>query len=287
MIKNKIETIQPQSEKLDGIYRGVVEDNNDPLKSGLCKIRVFGVHTENKFKNELDGIPTDELPWAEPALGLFEGGVSGYGSWTAPLQGSHVFLFFEAGNILQPRYFASAPGIPTESPNGNLGFNDPAEQYPESDKLNEPDWSKDARGEESRNRNGEIEYGPEYPHNTVYSTHGDLIIEIDSTPNKERINIWHKKADSYIEMDTNGNMVINNSNDRFENTDNNQEITIVGNYNVSVEGTIYIEAKGETTVNGANVYLNDGTGKIVTTNHICQVTGLPHNNGSSTCYAEE
>ena len=155
MIKNSIENIRPKSEELSSIYRGVIEDNNDPEKAGRCKIRVFGVHTANKYKSNVDGIPTDELPWAEPAFGLFEGSMSGFGSWTVPLQGSHVFLFFEAGNILQPRYFATVPGTPTEAPENTAGFNDPDENYPVSstnaphqpNALNEPDFHRLGRNE--------------------------------------------------------------------------------------------------------------------------------------------
>lgn len=113
MIKNDPSEFQSQSEKLNGIWRGVIEDNNDPEKRGRCKIRVFGLHTEKKDKTQFEGIPTNELPWSEPALGLIEGSISGYGLWSVPLQGSHVFLFFENGNILQPKYFATVPGIPS------------------------------------------------------------------------------------------------------------------------------------------------------------------------------
>jgi len=61
MIKNDPSEFQPQLEILNGIYRGVIEDNNDPEKRGRCKIRVFGINTENKTKTNFDGIPTEEL----------------------------------------------------------------------------------------------------------------------------------------------------------------------------------------------------------------------------------
>ena len=45
------------------IYFGVVEERSirDEYRLGRCKVRIFGVHSEDK--NEL---PTDELPWAFP-----------------------------------------------------------------------------------------------------------------------------------------------------------------------------------------------------------------------------
>lgn len=39
-------------------WQGVVEDNNDPLKLGRCKVRILGYHTDDKKQ-----IPTDALPW--------------------------------------------------------------------------------------------------------------------------------------------------------------------------------------------------------------------------------
>ena len=62
MLKNDLESYQPQEGRLPGIYRGVIEDNNDPDKTGKCQVRVFGIHTEDKVKEGLHGIPTKELP---------------------------------------------------------------------------------------------------------------------------------------------------------------------------------------------------------------------------------
>jgi len=42
---------------------GVVEDNNDPLKMGRARVRIFGFHTDN-----LAELPTAGLPWAIPVM---------------------------------------------------------------------------------------------------------------------------------------------------------------------------------------------------------------------------
>ena len=112
MIKNPLSDSAVQSEKMFGFYRGVVEDNNDPLKAGRVRVRIFGIHTSQLRKTVDEGIPVDELPWSEPCLPIAEGSISGYGMWSVPVQGSHVMIFFEAGNLFQPRYFATMPGIP-------------------------------------------------------------------------------------------------------------------------------------------------------------------------------
>jgi len=178
MIKNDFADLQPPQSKLNSIYRGIVEENNDPLKAGRCRVRVFGVHTAVKEQTTTTGVPTADLPWAEPALSIIEGSISNYGVWGVPLQGSHVFLFFENGNILNPRFFASAPGIPTTAPDTTVGFNDPDGVYP--DKIDDPDY-----------------YSPkdsEYPECISFVTHGGHRIEVDNTPGNKRILIMHQSG---------------------------------------------------------------------------------------------
>ncbi len=217
MIRHKQEDLLPMPEKLEGIYRGVIEDRNDPEQAGRVKVRVFGVHSERREKSNIEGIPTDELPWAEPAMGLIEGSMSGFGLWAIPLQGSHVFVFFEAGNIMQPRYFATAPAIPTVGStietNPFRGFVDPDGVYPtiaseaplKPNALNEPDVHRLARGDitstivnEKKDRQiTEIPtatgleedewneplptYDARYPENIVLATHGGIVVELDNT----------------------------------------------------------------------------------------------------------
>ena len=42
-------------------FQGVVEDRFDPLKLGRVRVRILGLHTDNKKL-----IPTEDLPWAFP-----------------------------------------------------------------------------------------------------------------------------------------------------------------------------------------------------------------------------
>ena len=211
MLKNVPSDLQIEPDKLFGFYRGVVEDNNDPLKAGRVRIRVFGLHTEKKSKDETEGIPTEELPWAEPCLSITEGSISGFGVWSVPLQGSHVMVFFENANPFQPRYFASMPGIPESksslkktqvtSPlaaSKKDGFRDPDGAYPVQDRLGEPDVHRLARGvkaetlvttkEENLDTAIQVAYGgswdepnpfyrARYPHNFVFTTHGGLTVD--------------------------------------------------------------------------------------------------------------
>ncbi len=41
------------------LYAGIVEDRNDPMSIGRVRVRVFGLHSEDK-----GALPTQDLPWA-------------------------------------------------------------------------------------------------------------------------------------------------------------------------------------------------------------------------------
>ena len=146
-MKNKLDDLRPQSNKFWGIYRGVVECRYDPLFSGRIKVRVWGIHTQVKEKSEITGIPIEELPWAQPVNGIFQGSVSGYGASVVPILGSHVLVFFENGDPMQPRYFASVPAIPEKREDIILGFTDPCDIYPKDARMGEPDFHRLAREE--------------------------------------------------------------------------------------------------------------------------------------------
>lgn len=234
MIKHDMKDMTLARDRLLGIYRGVVEDNKDPQLAGRCKVRVFGIHTEEKVKSALEGIPTDELPWAQPAYGLIEGSISQYGCWAVPLQGSHVFVFFENGHILQPRFFATVPGIVANGPDASKGFNDPDGVYP------------DKTGVDLHPGAGT------YPHNIVLFVHGGHIIEVDSTPNATRLHMRHVSGTDFL-VDHDGNITIEGVADRTEhivgdetiNIDGTRTETVQGNENITINGTRTVTVVGD------------------------------------------
>lgn len=264
MIKNNIRDLRLEVERLNGFYRGVVEDNKDPLKAGRVRVRIHGLHSHKKIKSDVDGIPTEELQWAEPCMPIHEGSVSGFGAWAVPLQGSQVMLFFENGNVTQPRYFASMPGIPEdkEQYSNNKqrvskrdGFRDPDGEYPVQGRLGEPDVHRLARGvsdetlvtTKNQNRNVGVQtafgglwsepnspYAAQYPHNHVIATHGGITIELDSTPGSTRLHLYHP-SNSYIEIDNDGNMVVKNNAEKYEIVTNGKNIYIKQQRNLTVD----------------------------------------------------
>lgn len=98
---------------------GVVEDRNDPLGVGRCKIRVFGFHTEN-----LNELPTSDLPWCLPALPT-----NSSKSFSAPRNGDYVIGFFSDGESSQvPIFTGVLPGIISQNPDTSKGFSPQGQQ---------------------------------------------------------------------------------------------------------------------------------------------------------------
>lgn len=90
------------------MFYGVVEDRNDPLYLGRCKVRVVGCHTDNKV-----ALPTKDLPWAFPLQPITSAAVSGIGSTPlGPVEGSWVVVMFNDEAMQQPFMLGTIAGIP-------------------------------------------------------------------------------------------------------------------------------------------------------------------------------
>ena len=93
-------------------FTGVVEDRNDTLYLGRLKVRCIGWHTDKKTPGE--GIPTEDLPWADVVMPVTSASISGIGSSpTGVVPGTHVFGFFRDGKEAQePVVLGTIGGIP-------------------------------------------------------------------------------------------------------------------------------------------------------------------------------
>lgn len=280
-MKAPISDYTVDNDKFWGIYRGVVEDRYDPEMLGRCRIRVLGVHDQQLVKDDLNGIPTKELPWAEPCYGLFEGSVSGNGSWSVPLQGSYVFVFFENGNWMQIRYFLSAPGMPELPPNPAEGFNDPAAKWPDGDWLKESDVHRLAKVDKLDKTTLKIVKAPsvdkgvavaiggtwdeqnpmyqaKYPFNNVVYNHSGIYTEMDNTEGNRRYHIYHP-SNSYLEIGETGKMVLRNNDDRWDITVKNKMEHVIESHHrcVNMERTSKVMAS-ETEQVDVNHYKDIG-----------------------------
>lgn len=83
---------------------GVVEDRDDPLQMGRCRVRIFGYHNDDKRE-----LPTDDLPWAIPIQPITSAAMSGLGNTPlGALPGTWVIGFFLDGNDgQQPAMFGT------------------------------------------------------------------------------------------------------------------------------------------------------------------------------------
>jgi len=97
---------------------GVVEDRDDPLRLGRCRVRIMGYHTDDS-----EILASDDLPWAVPIMPANSAGTSGVGwSPTGAVEGSWVVGFFADGeNGQHPMFFGTVGAIPGGLRPGDCG----------------------------------------------------------------------------------------------------------------------------------------------------------------------
>lgn len=111
----------------NNLWFGVVEDIFDPEEDGRVRVRIYGIHTEDKQL-----LPTESLPWAKVFLPANNPSISGKGLGpNGLLQGSGVSgIFLDGMSYQEPVVLFSTPGKRKKNKNIQFGFNDPKEEYP-------------------------------------------------------------------------------------------------------------------------------------------------------------
>ena len=268
---------------------GVVEDRQDPLKLGRCRVRCVGWHSENKMH-----LPTDALPWATPSLPI--NNPSPY----APKENDMVFGFFADGENAQDLVMLGIlPGIPLKAGNAQEAFSDardsgqlssapvkPSESttlYPR--RLDEPTTSRLARNDsdypspinqsKATNKASKVEpnsyYNAVYPYNNVYESESGHALEFDDTKGAERIHLYHRSG-SYVEWGPNGDRAERIQKDKFTVVvgndsvyvqgdvkvyiDGNASLEVGGNFSATIDGTCDITSGGNMTFNAPRIDLN-------------------------------
>ena len=220
------------SNNLFRIYRGIVEDNNSPSKDGRLKVRIFGIHSEDK-----NLVPTETLPWAEVMQSLFFGYGSGIGITSIPKTGTWVFVVLENDNPNNPIVIGAVAGKAKSSSDYSL---------PISGRLGYYDVNELAN-------NG-------YPNNHVIETLNGHIIEIDESSGSEKIRFFH----------TNGNEILMNNNGiTVTSIANRNEIT-TGKFTQTVLNTMEINANGAISINtsGSVNISSNGVTNILANNDV-------------------
>lgn len=261
---------------------GTIEDRQDPIKLGRCRVRCAGWHSDDKMK-----LPTVGLPWA--FVSLPTNNANPY----APKEGDMVYGFFIDGeNAQQPVIIGILPSIPLSASNAQQAFGDgrsPAELaaapvkpdefatlYPR--KLDEPTTSRLARNDtdyaspilksktdkKSTTFEYPTAYKTRYPYNNAMESESGHAIEIDDTPNSERIHFYHRKG-SYQEYRPEGSVQSKVVKDSQQAVDGNKNVYVKGNYTVIVDGNMLFNVKGSiTAVAGDSISTKSGSSTAMT-----------------------
>jgi len=171
-------------------FFGIVEDRHDPLKIGRVRVRIHGIHTDNKLK-----IATPDLPWAQVILPTTSAGLSGMGMQHGLVEGSTVFGYFRDGETCQdPVVLGVSTGVPQsgyrvdalgnqQTRTVDKGFNDPRRLT-----LADYDGTPDVANPEQDSRRphgltSAIDSQPKSPKEITinYDATGSTITEVEAT----------------------------------------------------------------------------------------------------------
>jgi len=124
-------------------WHGVVEDRQDPLYLGRCKVRILGWHTEDKAE-----LPTASLPWAQVLMPITSASQTNVGhAPVGPVEGTWVMGFYRDGELAQePVIMGTIPGIPENFAKQGTGFNDPRLDVPSADRQGQDETGKGIKG---------------------------------------------------------------------------------------------------------------------------------------------
>jgi uncharacterized protein involved in type VI secretion and phage assembly len=142
--------------RLRGLFMGYVTSRNDPERLGRVRVRV-------------PGLIEPESAWAWP-LGTVGGGAKDTGAFWVPEVGAEVGVFFNGGNVDDPRYLAA-----------HWGVRDGGSEVPEEAQRSTPD----AR---------------------VFATQ-TFRIELDETPGARKLRLRNRRTGDSLVFDAEANTV--------------------------------------------------------------------------------
>jgi hypothetical protein len=251
-------------------WQGRVEDRDDPLELGRCRVRILGFHSDDK-----GAIPTASLPWAYPAMPInSRPGDPPVGS----VVGTWVMGFFRDGTDAQE------PVMTHIIDSGYLNDDDVVNNSLDSE--SDPDWggkksmtsgeintNRLARGEtagtyvvaseasdektivERPNTAGtvppptpittpDLGYDASYPHNKVEESQSGHVTEVDDTPGSERLSKVHSSGTLEV-IKSNGDRVVKIIGEDFELVVGaKKSLKVKGDLNIDADGDINFKAGG-------------------------------------------
>lgn len=244
-----------------GTYRGKVVSNIDPQNKGRIKIYVPGIFPETLSKDP------NNLPWAEPVMPLFGGNYSSSNTYnketgvcTIPHVNTEVWVFFENGIHLYPKYFGACQG-------GNGWFSEHSNQHVIKTDNVTVVVDEDPTSEASTCK---------FDTNNSQCTYISKELQKLKQPTRVNINIVNKDSIA-LNLYIKGNVNIKVDGDVFEEITGDKHETLNGNLYRQHKGDIHIVHEGETLIEtkGSIVDCCDGN-KDYTVNGY--VTELLNNN---------
>lgn len=262
------------------LYYGVVEDRVDPQQLGRVKVRVAGVHTQNRQE-----IPTADLPWSMVMTPTTSPSASGVGTTPYLVEGSWVVVTFMDEMKQQMLVMGTLPGVPVEYRTAAVGFTSQVGAFPRQTGVNDlpaasrpggvdnhpsflnrirntmtgivqaapcrttsvtPDnTEKDyyVRPEIEESNPAETRANNMYPLNYVEEYEGGHVVEFGNTPGEERYSYTHPTG-AYQEFDGGGGLNVKAMGPHYEWSHRNRNIVVMGDCNISVYGGMRHYVKG-------------------------------------------
>jgi hypothetical protein len=239
------------TDKIDGNWRAIVTDNNDPFDSGRVKIDIPSLRLKNL--------------WAEPAISIGGGGGGNHGGYVIPRVGDKLFVFFDGGNNAHPIYFAMSPSQ-TDIPNAFAGKVDPVvaarnSQALKTSKFNEPTTNATVQ----------------YPYGQGTKFPGGVLIVVDESNEQSKVAMYHP-ANSYTEYAGDGSHVGRIATDDYEIimgdlftyvggsitglVMDNIDLQVTGNYTEKVLGNVTEQVGGNVTEQIAGNVMENVIGNV-------------------------
>lgn len=278
----------------NSFYIGVVEDRHDPEAMGRVRVRVFGIHSDDRV-NE---VPIDSLPWSmvmQPAnASSTSGGISQL------VEGTWVLIMYIDTNMQDPLVIGALPSmIGSQEPDYSKGFSDPFGVYPkwtdgtsDTSLAGKPDaytehpvYTERARTQitsvpkakkykvstvavddpdETYERAswGELDLrggqSSQYPYNAIHEYEGGMLEEFDSTPGNQRVTRMHPSG-TYDEVLVDGTKTVKIVGTGYEIVLKDKHMYIKGDLDLTVDGSMNHFVKGDYTLEvGGNFYQTIG-----------------------------
>lgn len=259
---------------MSGYFIGIIEDVTDPIQANRIKVRAFGYHNENK-----DILPTKDLPWAMVVIPVTQSGIpksyidpeegekfDGITTSLGLMIGNYVCGFFQDPDQQIPIILGSIPGFTTiKNGDEDVKVNDiplaarkdykESASYKDRVRLRETEVSTaqdlTGTGPVSQGQGGEWNQPdpddtnkPEYPLNHVQRTQSGHVMELDDTPEFERIAHTHKSG-TYHEIQANGDAATVIVGDNYTVIVKNDNILVKGDMNLTVEKNLKVHVQGD------------------------------------------